>query len=92
MKWTKNYAINGIITVIHLLKLPIKLVGKQINKGTKFSHTIMLILTLEQIIHSSLYIISYDHLSITDLLSCFILHWIFCSDPFYMHESLTIRS
>lgn len=54
MIWTKNYAVNIVITVIHLLKLPVKLVGTQINRGTKFSYIIMLNLTLEQIIHCSL--------------------------------------
>lgn len=37
IKWTKNDAINTIITVICLLKLPIELVGKQIKRGSKFS-------------------------------------------------------
>lgn len=51
---SKNDAINIAITVIHLQKPLIKLVGKQISRGSKFSHTIMLNLTLEQISNSSL--------------------------------------
>lgn len=56
---SKNDAINIAITVNHLQKLVIKLVGKQISRGSKFSHTIMLNLSLDQINHSSLLIYYY---------------------------------
>lgn len=53
---SENDAINIAITVIHLLKPLIKLVDKQISRGSKFSYTITLNLSLEQINNSSLLI------------------------------------